>query len=102
MAADGAVIAIELAVGGRPRRFAMRLPQGAGSGIPLVLVLHGNQPDAGGTRVVAWTVFGTGHTWPGSAPIPGYTQMTTQEFDAAEEICRFAQPLLAPATNRRR
>jgi polyhydroxybutyrate depolymerase len=29
-------------------------------------------------------------------------QMTTQEFDAAEEICRFAEPLLAPADARRR
>jgi polyhydroxybutyrate depolymerase len=56
----------------------------------------------GGTRVVTWTVFGTGHTWPGSAPMPGYAEMTTKEFDAAEEICRFAQPLLGPASNRRR
>jgi polyhydroxybutyrate depolymerase len=46
----------------------------------------------GGTQVVAWTVFGAGHTWPGSTPVPGYAEMTTQEFDAAEEICRFAQP----------
>jgi polyhydroxybutyrate depolymerase len=55
----------------------------------------------GGTQVVAWTVFGGGHAWPGSAPVPGSGQMTTQEFDAAEEICRFAQPLLAPADARR-
>lgn len=54
----------------------------------------------GGTRVVAWTVFGGGHTWPGSAPVPGYAEMTTQEFDAAEEICRFAEPLLASADTR--
>jgi len=27
--------------------------------------------------------------------------MTTQAFDAAEEICRFAQPLLAAADTRR-
>ena len=33
----------------------------------------------GGTQVVAWTLFDVGHTWP------------TEEFDAAEEICRFAQ-----------
>jgi polyhydroxybutyrate depolymerase len=56
---------------------------------------------AGGTQVVAWTVFGGGHAWPGSAPVPGSGQMTTQEFDAAEEICRFAQPLLVPADARR-
>ena len=55
----------------------------------------------GGTRVVAWTVFGGGHTWPGSAPIPGHPELTTREFDAAEEICRFAAPLLASADTRR-
>jgi polyhydroxybutyrate depolymerase len=49
----------------------------------------------GGTAVAAWTVFGGGHAWPGSSPDP------TQEFDAAEEICRFAEPLLAPADTRR-
>jgi hypothetical protein len=27
--------------------------------------------------------------------------VTTREFDAAAEICRFAQPLLAPAPARR-
>jgi len=43
----------------------------------------------GGTRVATWTVFGGGHTWP------------TAEFDAAEEICRFAGPLLASAHSRR-
>ena len=55
----------------------------------------------GGTRVTAWTVFGGGHTWPGSAPVPGYAEMTTREFDAAEEICRFAPPLLTSAETRR-
>ena len=45
---------------------------------------------AGGTQVVAWTLFNVGHTWP-----------TGAEFDAAEEICRFAQPLLVPAAARR-
>ena len=55
----------------------------------------------GGTQVVAWTVFGGGHTWPGSAPVPEFAAMTTQEFDAAEEICRFAEPLLASADTRR-
>lgn len=42
----------------------------------------------GGTQVAAWTIFGGGHTWP------------TAEFDAAEEICRFAKPLLVPAAAR--
>jgi polyhydroxybutyrate depolymerase len=57
----------------------------------------------GGTRVTAWTVFGGGHTWPGSAPVPGAAAGTArQEFDAAEEICRFASPALIPAEARRR
>ena len=55
----------------------------------------------GGTEVVAWTVFDGGHTWPGSAPAPEWAELTTQEFDAAEEICRFAKPLLIPAATRR-
>jgi polyhydroxybutyrate depolymerase len=55
----------------------------------------------GGTQVVAWTVFGAGHTWPGAAPKPEWSEPTTQEFDAAEEICRFAKPLLTPAAARR-
>jgi polyhydroxybutyrate depolymerase len=50
----------------------------------------------GGTQVAAWTVFGGGHTWPG----PGDTQTVAAGFDAAEEICRFAAPLLAPAATR--
>jgi polyhydroxybutyrate depolymerase len=52
----------------------------------------------GGTRVVSWTVFGGGHTWPGSPRLAG---PGAQEFDAAEEICRFAWPLLASADSRR-
>jgi polyhydroxybutyrate depolymerase len=44
---------------------------------------------AGGTQVAAWTIFGGGHAWPAA------------EFDAAEEICRFAKPLLVPAAARR-
>lgn len=56
----------------------------------------------GGAQVVTWAVFGGGHTWPGSTPFPGQPQLTTQEFDAAEEICRFAEPLLASADTRRR
>jgi polyhydroxybutyrate depolymerase len=56
---------------------------------------------AGGTRVVSWTVFGGGHTWPGATAAPGLADRSTQEFDAAEEICRFARPLLASADSRR-
>jgi polyhydroxybutyrate depolymerase len=52
----------------------------------------------GGTRVVAWTVIGGGHSWPGA---PGWAEPTTDEFDAAEEICRFADPLLVAAATRR-
>jgi polyhydroxybutyrate depolymerase len=55
----------------------------------------------GGTRVAAWTVFGGGHAWPRTTPVPGYAEMAPQEFDAAEEICRFAEPLLACAGTRR-
>jgi polyhydroxybutyrate depolymerase len=55
----------------------------------------------GGTQVVAWTVFGGGHNWPGAAPSPEWAEVATQEFDAAEEICRFAKPLLTPAAARR-
>jgi polyhydroxybutyrate depolymerase len=56
---------------------------------------------AGGAKVAAWTVLGGGHTWPGSTPMPGADQPTSTEFDAAEEICRFAMPLLTPAEARR-
>jgi polyhydroxybutyrate depolymerase len=56
---------------------------------------------AAGTQVVSWTVIGGGHTWPGSEPYPGLEQATSREFDAAAEICRFAQPVLAPAAARR-
>jgi polyhydroxybutyrate depolymerase len=53
---------------------------------------------AGGSRVAAWTLREHGHSWPGGAT---WGEPTSQEFDAAEEICRFAEPLLAPATARR-
>jgi len=56
---------------------------------------------AGGTRVAAWTVFGGGHSWPGTPAPPGRTEPVTQEFDAAEEICRFARPLIAAPDTRR-
>ncbi|QHC22939.1 alpha/beta hydrolase family esterase [Streptomyces sp. GS7] len=55
----------------------------------------------GGTRVVAWTVIGGGHTWPGVPAAPDLAEPSTQECDAAEEICRFAEPLLVPADARR-
>ena len=55
----------------------------------------------GGTQVVSWTVFGGGHAWPGTPAVPGSAEPSTQEFDAAEEICRFARPLLASADSRR-
>jgi polyhydroxybutyrate depolymerase len=55
----------------------------------------------GGTQVAAWTVFDAGHSWPGTPPPPGRDEPSTQEFDAAEEICRFAKPLLASADSRR-
>jgi polyhydroxybutyrate depolymerase len=46
-------------------------------------------------------VFGGGHAWPGVLAAPGIAGLSTQEFDAAEEICRFAEPLLTPAASRR-
>jgi polyhydroxybutyrate depolymerase len=55
----------------------------------------------GGTRVVQWTVYGGGHTWPGTPVPPEFDDVSTQEFDAAEEIWRFAGPLLASADSRR-
>src|SRR5215469_16804369 len=54
----------------------------------------------GGTQVVTWTVFGGGHTWPGSTRAFAITGPATQEFDAAEGICRFAEPLLMPPAAR--
>ena len=49
---------IELTAGGRPRRFALTLPRtGSGGGIPLVIVLHGNHPDANGPMMRDWTSF---------------------------------------------
>jgi polyhydroxybutyrate depolymerase len=56
---------------------------------------------AGGTQVVAWTVYGAGHAWPGTLTPPEWGEPSTDEFDAAEEICRFAEPLLIPAETRR-
>ncbi|MFE3753374.1 alpha/beta hydrolase family esterase [Nocardia tengchongensis] len=59
----------------------------------------------GGTRILEWTVFGGGHTWPGvaipaeHAGVPGAN--STMEFDGAEEIWRFAQPLLTSPEDRK-
>lgn len=55
----------------------------------------------GGTQVATWTVLGGGHAWPGAPVNPERPEPNTHEFDAAEEICRFAAPLLLPATTRR-
>jgi polyhydroxybutyrate depolymerase len=62
---------------------------------------HTSSPGTGGTRVTAWTVLGGGHTWPGTPSPPEYAEPVSMEFDAAEEICRFARPLLVPASERR-
>ncbi len=51
------LVASELTVGGRPRGFTLRLPRSASGEIPLVLVLHGNHPDAGGWIMRDWTTF---------------------------------------------
>jgi polyhydroxybutyrate depolymerase len=59
---------------------------------------HTTGGGVGGTQVTAWTVFGGGHSWPGSANGVG---AVSQEFDAAEEICRFARPLLGNAETRK-
>ena len=60
-----------------------------------------SQACTGGTRVAAWTLFGGGHAWPGTPVPPEYSEPASMEFDAAEEICRFARPLLIPASQRR-
>lgn len=62
---------------------------------------HTSDAGAGGARVAAWTVFGGGHTWPGTSLRPGFTEPVSLEFDAAEEICRFARAQLVPADQRR-
>jgi polyhydroxybutyrate depolymerase len=83
-------------------RTADRCPPGPGETHATGLssrTIHGS--GVGGTRVVAWTVFGGGHSWPGAPMPPECSEPTTQEFDAAEEICRFAMPLLAGAGARR-
>jgi polyhydroxybutyrate depolymerase len=62
---------------------------------------HTSPAGAGGTRVIVWTVFGGGHTWPGAPVPPEVTEPVSMEFDAAEEICRLARPLRIAASERR-
>jgi hypothetical protein len=50
-------MAEELTVGGRARRFSIRVPRAADGEIPLVLVLHGNHPEARGSHMREWTTF---------------------------------------------
>ena len=57
VAGDCDLVAGELTIGGRAREFALRLPQDASDDIPLVLVLHGNHPDANGRMMREWTTF---------------------------------------------
>src|SRR5580693_2804039 len=57
MPGDHEAVLGALTVGGRPRGFMLRLPEGAGGEIPLVLVLHGNHPGAGGRIMREWTTF---------------------------------------------
>jgi polyhydroxybutyrate depolymerase len=176
---------MELTAGGRVRRFALRQPRSqsrsrSNGGFPLVIVLHGNHPDATGLMMRDWTTFdeqadtfgfavaypdGVGGCWAdgrgvttadeagvddvaflralvgtsaerygtfadravvagvsngafmahrmaieasdqvavfgGARSFPGAAETGPREFDAAEEICRFAEPLLAPAQSRR-
>ncbi|HEX6470947.1 MAG TPA: hypothetical protein VF069_17745 [Streptosporangiaceae bacterium] len=59
MASSGDVVGGELKIGGRGRTFVIRLPRRASDArpIPLVLVLHGNNPDGGGWTMREWTTF---------------------------------------------
>lgn len=79
-----------------------RCPAGPGETLETELSARvTSQAGAGGTRVRVWTLFGSGHTWPGTPVPPEYSEPGSMEFDAAEEICRFARPLLIPASQRR-
>jgi polyhydroxybutyrate depolymerase len=79
-----------------------RCPPGPGETRTTELSSRQTSPaGTGGTRVAVWTVSGGGHTWPGASLPAEYTEPVSMEFDAAEEICRFARPLLVPATERR-
>lgn len=79
-----------------------RCPAGPGETHATELSSRRTSPTGtGGTRVTAWTVFGGGHSWPGTPVPPEYAEPVSMEFDAAEEICRLARPLLIPARERR-
>jgi polyhydroxybutyrate depolymerase len=62
---------------------------------------RGPNGDLRGWALITWTVFGGGHTWPGTPVPPEYTEPVSLEFDAAEVICRIARPLLIPAKERK-
>ncbi|WP_112247532.1 alpha/beta hydrolase family esterase [Kribbella monticola] len=51
------VVEGELSIGGLVRTFTIRLPRVDSSARPLVLVLHGNHPQAGGWMMRDWTTF---------------------------------------------
>jgi polyhydroxybutyrate depolymerase len=53
----GTVVAAALTVDGRDRRCTLRLPTGASGDVPLLLLLHGNHPDATGQQMREWTSF---------------------------------------------
>jgi polyhydroxybutyrate depolymerase len=60
----------------------------------------------GGTKVIALTVHGGGHTWPGSALITdpqmiAIVGQVAQNLDASAEVLRFADPLADAAARRR-
>lgn len=78
-----------------------RCPDGSGQMYATELSSRCTSPaGAGGTRVITWTLFGGGHTWPGAPVPPEVTEPVIMEFDAAEEICRLARPLLVAASDR--
>jgi polyhydroxybutyrate depolymerase len=71
----------------------------------LGLTRHVMTGGVGGVKVATLTVHGGGHTWPGSAAATdpraaAAIGQTAQNFDAAEEIVRFARPLLDAPTRR--
>ncbi|MFD0688202.1 alpha/beta hydrolase family esterase [Actinomadura fibrosa] len=81
-----------------------RCPPGPGETLDVgssVRTAVGGGVGVGGTRVAAWTVIGGGHGWPGARAHPEWPEAAIGDFDAAEEICRFAAPLLLPAAARR-
>lgn len=80
-----------------------RCPTGAGPTVATEMSTRTTvDGGVGGTVVAAWTLAGSGHTWPGTPVPPPWTEPTTLEFDGAEEICRFAAGLLIDPDRRRR